>query len=61
LVRTSDRSEPAHETDTRGPNPVYGFLTTAPNAVVEPIHPKAMPVILRADDEWDVWNARVVE
>jgi hypothetical protein len=24
---------------------VYGFLTTAPNAV-EPIHPKAMPVIL---------------
>ena len=25
---------------------VYGFLTTAPNAIVEPIHPKAMPVIL---------------
>lgn len=24
---------------------VYGFLTTSPNAVVEPIHPKAMPVI----------------
>jgi putative SOS response-associated peptidase YedK len=29
-----------------GPHLVYGFLTTAPNAVVEPIHPKAMPVIL---------------
>jgi hypothetical protein len=28
------------------PHLVYGFLTTAPNAVVEPIHPKAMPVIL---------------
>jgi putative SOS response-associated peptidase YedK len=28
-----------------GPHLVYGFLTTAPNAVVEPIHPKAMPVI----------------
>jgi putative SOS response-associated peptidase YedK len=27
-----------------GPHLVYGFLTTAPNAVVEPIHPKAMPV-----------------
>jgi putative SOS response-associated peptidase YedK len=23
-----------------GPHLVYGFLTTAPNAVVEPIHPK---------------------
>jgi hypothetical protein len=29
-----------------GQREVYGFLTTAPNAVVEPIHPKAMPVIL---------------
>jgi putative SOS response-associated peptidase YedK len=29
-----------------GPHDVYGFLTTSPNAVVEPIHPKAMPVIL---------------
>jgi putative SOS response-associated peptidase YedK len=28
-----------------GPHLVYGFLTTAPNAEVEPIHPKAMPVI----------------
>ena len=34
---------------------VYGFLTTSPNAVVEPIHPKAMPVILTTDDERDVW------
>jgi putative SOS response-associated peptidase YedK len=30
-------------------------LTTAtPNAVVEPIHPKAMPVILTMDEERDV-------
>jgi putative SOS response-associated peptidase YedK len=34
---------------------VYGFLTTAPNAIVEPIHPKAMPVILTTEDERDVW------
>jgi hypothetical protein len=27
-----------------GPHQVYGFLTTAPNAIVEPVHPKAMPV-----------------
>ena len=33
---------------------MYGFLTTSPNAVVEPIHPKAMPVILTTDEEWDV-------
>ena len=30
-----------------GPHLVYGFLTTSPNAVVEPIHTKAMPVIAR--------------
>jgi len=30
-------------------------LTTAPNAVVEPIHHKAMPVILTTDEERDVW------
>jgi hypothetical protein len=34
---------------------VYGFLTTSPNAVVKPIHEKAMPVILRTDEERDVW------
>jgi putative SOS response-associated peptidase YedK len=38
-----------------GPHLVYGFLTMAPNAVVAPIHPKAMPVILTSDEERDVW------
>jgi putative SOS response-associated peptidase YedK len=38
-----------------GPHLVYGFLTTAPNAIVEPIHPKAMPVILTTQEECDVW------
>jgi putative SOS response-associated peptidase YedK len=38
-----------------GPHLVYGFLTTSPNAVVEPIHPKAMPAILTTDEERDVW------
>jgi len=36
-----------------GPHLVYGFLTTAPNAIVEPIHPKAMPVTTQ--EECDVW------
>jgi putative SOS response-associated peptidase YedK len=34
---------------------LYGFLTTAPNATVGPIHPKAMPVILAAEEERDAW------
>jgi hypothetical protein len=38
-----------------GPHLVYGFLTTSPNAVVEPIHPKAMPVILTTAEERDLW------
>jgi putative SOS response-associated peptidase YedK len=38
-----------------GPHNVYGFLTISPNAIVEPIHPKAMPVILTTDEEWDIW------
>lgn len=34
---------------------VYGFLTTKPNAVVAPVHDKAMPVILTTAEEMDVW------
>ena len=36
-------------------NDLFAFLTTEPNAVVAPIHPKAMPVILRTPEEIDVW------
>jgi putative SOS response-associated peptidase YedK len=38
-----------------GPHQAYGFLATSPNSIVEPIHPKAMPVILTTDEERDVW------
>lgn len=34
---------------------VFGFLTTDANNVVKPIHPKAMPVILRTPEEIDLW------
>ncbi|MFL9824711.1 SOS response-associated peptidase [Rhodoplanes sp. SY1] len=34
---------------------VFAFLTTDANATVAPIHPKAMPVILRTDDEVETW------
>jgi putative SOS response-associated peptidase YedK len=33
---------------------VFAFLTTEPNALVAPIHPKAMPVVLLAEDH-DAW------
>jgi putative SOS response-associated peptidase YedK len=33
-----------------------GFLTTAQNAVIGPIHPKAMPVILTTDEERAMWT-----
>jgi putative SOS response-associated peptidase YedK len=36
-------------------NLVYGLLTSAPNAIVQPIHPRAMPVILTTEEERDVW------
>ncbi len=39
------KSKPA-----RGPHLLFSFLTTEPNAVVEPIHPKAMPVVLSPKD-----------
>jgi putative SOS response-associated peptidase YedK len=47
---------PRHEVEADSrPHLVYGFLTTSPNAIVEPIHPKAMPVILTTQEERDVW------
>jgi len=34
---------------------VYGFLTTEPNALIAPIHEKAMPVILTTPEETEMW------
>ncbi len=36
-------------------NDLFAFLTTTPNAVVSPFHPKAMPVILTTPAEIDQW------
>lgn len=36
-------------------NDLYAFLTTAANAEVAPVHPKAMPVILTKPDEIETW------
>lgn len=37
-----------------GEHRLFAFLTTTPNAVVAPVHPKAMPVVLERAD-WDAW------
>jgi len=36
-------------------NDLFAFLTTEPNEIVAPIHPKAMPVILTKPDEIKEW------
>ena len=41
--------------DGPGDFELFGFLTTKPNAVVAPIHEKAMPVVLRTSEEIDKW------
>jgi len=38
-----------------GEHELFGFLTTEPNAIVGPIHPKAMPVILTTPAGVDRW------
>jgi putative SOS response-associated peptidase YedK len=38
-----------------GRHELFGFLTTEANAIVAPIHLKAMPVILTAPAEVDLW------
>ena len=38
-----------------GDHELFGFLTTKANAIVAPIHPKAMPVMLTTPDEVHLW------
>ena len=41
--------------DGPGEFELFGFLTTRPNNVVAPIHPKAMPVVLTTAEEIETW------
>ncbi|WP_211341191.1 SOS response-associated peptidase family protein [Paracoccus methylarcula] len=34
---------------------LYAFLTCQPNDEVKAIHPRAMPVILTEQGEWEAW------
>ncbi len=38
-----------------GEHHLFAFLTCEPNAVVAPIHPRAMPVILTTPEEYEAW------
>jgi putative SOS response-associated peptidase YedK len=38
-----------------GDHRLYSFLTTESNAVVGPVHRKAMPVLLTTDKEYEMW------
>ena len=38
-----------------GEHLLFGVLTTEPNAIVRPVHAKAMPVMLTTPEEWDAW------
>lgn len=38
-----------------GEHRLYAFLTTSANAVVAPVHAKAMPVILSSEDDCETW------
>ncbi|WP_438748286.1 SOS response-associated peptidase [Pararhizobium sp. O133] len=38
-----------------GEHDIYAFLTTNPNGIVKPIHPKAMPVLLTTREECELW------
>lgn len=40
---------------------IFAFLTTEPNAIVRPVHAKAMPVILTTQDEIDAWLTAPIE
>lgn len=54
------RGTKAHPVE--GEHLLFAFLTTEPNAVVAPIHPKAMPVLLMDERSRDTWmNAPIEE
>jgi putative SOS response-associated peptidase YedK len=50
IWRTWDGDRGPKSKPVSGPHMIFSFLTTEPNAVVAPIHPKAMPVIISRED-----------
>ena len=50
---TGARGTKAHPAE--GEHLLFSFLTTEPNAVVAPVHPKAMPVLLLTEADRETW------
>jgi putative SOS response-associated peptidase YedK len=44
-----------------GRHELFAFLTTEANEAVRPVHAKAMPVLLTAAGDWDMWLAGPVD
>jgi hypothetical protein len=63
LMDALARRTRAEERSGRGPptHDLFGFLATEANAIVAPIHSKAMPVILTTTQEFDLWQEGEVE
>jgi putative SOS response-associated peptidase YedK len=53
VVRAAVRGPKSAPVD--GVHEPFGVLTTEANAIVAPIHPKAMPVILTTPTKFDLW------
>jgi putative SOS response-associated peptidase YedK len=50
-----DRRSRDEESTQIGDHTLFSIMTTEPNAVVEPIHEKAMPVMLMTPDDVEQW------
>ncbi len=55
ICRTWKGVRGTNEQPVDGEHRLYSFLTTEPNAVVEKVQAKTMPVILRTSEEIDQW------
>lgn len=56
---TGHRGTKANPAD--GDHLLYSFLTTSPNSVVGPVHPKAMPVLLLDREARETWMEGSIE
>lgn len=50
-----DGTRGSNRTPRPGQHELFAFLTTDPNALVKPIHLKAMPVVLTTREEVEMW------
>jgi putative SOS response-associated peptidase YedK len=54
-MRSSTGTRGTKASPVEGDHSLFGFLTTDANAVVRPVHAKAMPVILTTAEQMELW------